>query len=223
MPRNRKAPLSRERVLAAALALADRDGVEQLSMRNLAENLQVEAMSLYRHVANKEAILDGIVDAVVGEITLPPLPRPSSPRAWKNWLRKRCLAAHEVLLRHPWATMLLLSRINTGPNMLAYADATLGCLRSAGFPLREVDAAWQTLDSYVYGFTLILLNFPIPQEEYADKAREFSPVFAEGNYPHLAALSELITTRRYDGITPFAYGLDLLLDALERSRKKRQA
>jgi AcrR family transcriptional regulator len=135
-PKARRAPLSKERVLHAAVALADEIGIVSLSMRRLGEALQVEAMSLYKHVANKEDILNGIVDIVVAEIDVPAL-----TGDWKAAMRRRSSSAHQVLLRHPWATMLLLSRANVGPAMLRYVDATLGCLREAGFSYAMADHA----------------------------------------------------------------------------------
>src|SRR4028119_1439853 len=120
--------LSRERVLRAAVCLADEGGIESLSMRKLAQDLGVKAMSLYNHVANKDDLLDGIVDIVVSEIEVPNL-----GVDWKTAMRGRAMSAHEVLLRHPWSTMPLVSRVNVGPAMLRYVDATRGCLRGAGF------------------------------------------------------------------------------------------
>jgi AcrR family transcriptional regulator len=129
-------PLCTERVLRAALKLADAGGTQALTMRRLGQDLGVEAMSLYKHVANKDAILDGIVDLVVGEITLP-----AAGEDWKSAMRRRAISAHEVLVRHPWACGLLLSRINLGPAMLRYVDATLGSLRAAGFSSELADYA----------------------------------------------------------------------------------
>src|SRR5262249_42115808 len=120
----RRTPLSRERVLQAAVKLADEIGVEALVMRRLGDQLGAEAVALYRHVASKDDILDGIVDIVAGEIELPAV-----GGDWKHAMRGRATSAHEVLLRHPWATMLLVSRANVGPAMLRYVDATIGCLR----------------------------------------------------------------------------------------------
>ena len=121
-------PLSRERVFLAALRLADAEGLEALSMRNLAQELGVKAMSLYNHIKNKDDLIDAIVDIVVGEIEVPDF-----KLDWKTAMRQRAISAHEVLLRHPWATMPIVSRINVGPAMLRYVNATLGCLHEADF------------------------------------------------------------------------------------------
>ena len=164
----RKTPLTPEKVLAAALRMADEDGIESLSMRNLAQALKVEAMSLYNHVPGKEKILDGLVELVVGEIEVP-----SAGGDWRAAMRRRAMSAHVVLMRHPWATMLFVSRANIGPNMLRYVDGTIGCLREAGFSYPMADHAWTAVDAYVYGFTLHKLNFPFEPSEYASVAASF--------------------------------------------------
>jgi len=154
-------PLSRDRILQAAIRLADEGEIESLSMRRLAEELGVKAMSLYNHVANKSDILFSIVDIVVSEIEVPDL-----KIDWKTAIRRRSLSAHEVLLRHPWTAMELMSRINVGPAMLSYIDATLGCFREAGFSYEMADHAWNAIDSHICGFTLQKLNFPVEVTEY---------------------------------------------------------
>lgn len=215
-PRPRKKPLSREQVLKTALRLADRDGVDSLSMRKLARALHVEAMSLYHHVANKEDLLDGLVELAVSEIELPEI-----GGNWKMAMRQRALSAHEVLMRHGWATQLIVSRVNVGPAMLAYIDATVGCLREAGFSWALTDHAWNAIDSYVYGFTLQKLNFPFAPDEYASAAHEFLPMIPEDRYPYMRAMSIELIEGRHDGINEIELGLDLLLDGLERLRKAR--
>ena len=156
----RRARLSRERVLRAAITLADHSGLESLTMRRLGQELGVEAMSLYNHVANKDDILDGIVDLVLGDIEVPP-----TGTDWKTAMRQRAISAHEVLLAHPWAAMLIMSRFNIGPGMTRYLDATLGRLRDGGFSIEGALDAWHTLDSHLYGFTLQELNLPFEVEE----------------------------------------------------------
>jgi AcrR family transcriptional regulator len=210
----RRAPLSRERVLQAALAMADADGLEALSMRNLASALKVEAMSLYNHVANKEEILDGIVDLVAGEIELPAI-----GGDWRDAMRARARSAHAVLMRHPWATMLFVSRINVGPNMIVYVERTIGCLREAGFSWPMADHAWNTLDAYLYGFTLHRLNFPFDPAEYAPAAKEFLPLIPPERFPYLNGMSQEIIAGRHDGVQHLELGLELLLDGLERMRR----
>lgn len=203
--------LTREEVLRAAVRLADEQGIEALSMRKLGQALGVEAMSLYNHVANKEEILDGIVDLVVGEIALPE----SAPPDWKQAMRKRAITAHEVLLRHPWATMLLLSRANVGPAMLRYVDATIGCLREAGFSFTMADHAWNALDSYIYGFTLQKLNFPFQPEEYAQVAESYIAMIPEAEYPHLHGMTQEIISGNHHGLHELNLGLDLILQGLD--------
>ena len=208
-PSAKRGPLSREEVLSAALLLADRDGIDKLSMRRLGQELQVEAMSLYRHVANKEEILDGIVDLVVAEMDVPEV-----GGEWRAELRKRAHSAHEVLLRHPWAPLLLISRVNVGPAMLRFIDATLGCLMNAGFSPATADHAWNAIDNHVYGYTLQKLNFPFEPEEYAAAATEFLPMIPASTYPHLHLLSQKVIAGEHDGLHDFSFGLDMILDGL---------
>jgi AcrR family transcriptional regulator len=203
-------PLSRERVLLAALRLADAEGLEALSMRNLAQELGVKAMSLYNHVKNKDDLIDGIVDIVVGEIEVPDF-----KLDWKTAMRRRAISAHEVLLRHPWATMPIVSRINIGPAMLRYVDATLGCLHEAGFSLEMADHIWNAMDSHIYGFTLQELNFPVEVENYSEAAQEGLPLIPAEQYPYMNDLTHEVIERRYDGLHDFEFGLDLILNGLE--------
>jgi AcrR family transcriptional regulator len=203
-------PLSRERVLLAALRLADAEGLEALSMRNLAQELGVKAMSLYNHVKNKDDLIDGIVDIVVGEIEVPDF-----KLDWKTAMRRRAISAHEVLLRHPWATMLIVSRINVGPAMLRYVDATLGCLHEAGFSLEMADHIWNAMDSHIYGFTLQELNFPVEAENYSKAAKEGLPLIPAEQYPYMNYLTHEVIGRRYDGLHDFEFGLDLILNGIE--------
>lgn len=211
-PRPRaRAPLSRDRVLATAVTLADRGGLELLSMRKLAGALRVEAMSLYHHVANRDDLLDGMVERVVSEIEAP---TPGVP--WKEALRRRSLSAHEVLLRHPWATALLMSRINVSHAMLHYIDATVGCLRQAGFSIALADRAWNALDCYIYGFTLHAQKFPVDPEEYAGAAEHFLPMLPPEKYPYMREMAEKVADGSHDGRMDFGFGLELILDGLER-------
>ncbi|MHC4846873.1 MAG: TetR/AcrR family transcriptional regulator C-terminal domain-containing protein [Planctomycetota bacterium] len=204
-------PLSRERVIRAAVELADTAGIDALSMRRLGQTLGVEAMSLYTHVANKDEILDGMVDAVAAEIELPQAGAP-----WKDAMRRRGVSAHEVLMRHAWATQLIVSRVNVGPAMLRYVDSTIGKLRQAGFAVPMVDHAWNAMDSYIYGFTLQKLNFPIAPEEYSDAAEEYLPQLPTGAYPYLVEMSKAVIDGSHDGLHEFTFGFDLVLDGLER-------
>lgn len=211
--RTRRAALTAEKVLRTAARLADKKGLEALSMRTLASTLKVEAMSLYHHVASKEALLDGLVDLVVGELGLP-----EKGGDWQIGMRRRAVRAHEVLMAHPWATMLFVARVNVGPNMLRYVDHTLGCLREAGFSWKLADHAWNTLDAYTYGFTLQRLNFPLEPGQYASAAKQFLPMIPPANFPHLHGLSIEVIEGRHDGLQQFGLGLDLLLSGLEQLR-----
>ncbi|MGE0432810.1 MAG: TetR/AcrR family transcriptional regulator [Planctomycetota bacterium] len=215
-PRSRRrAPLSRERVLEHAVRIADADGIEAVSMRNVAAALRVEAMSLYHHVKNKDDLLDGMVEIVAAGIELP-----TPGKNWQEQMRRRATSAHAVLTKHPWAALLLMSRVNVGPVMLRYVDATLGCLLGAGFSHAMADRVWNTLDSFVYGFTLQSLHFPFAPDEYADAAAEFMPQLPMEQYPHLAGLSMEVMSGRHDGLHDLSFGLDLLLDGMERLRRR---
>lgn len=210
----RTRPVTRERVLRSAIVLADKHGLEALTMRALGEALGVQAMSLYNHVKNKDDVLDGIMDLVVSEIDVP-----CSTDGWREAMRKRALSAHAVLLRHPWACGQL-ARANTGPAMLRYVDATLGVLHAAGFSLEEADRAWNTLDSHIFGFTIQKLNFPFEVGDYATVAAGYLPFLSKADYPAMHALTTRVAAGRYDGVHDLEYGLDLILDGLERQLKR---
>lgn len=206
----RRAPLSRERVLRAAVALADESGIESLTMRRLGQELGVEAMSLYKHVANKDDILDGIVDLVLGDIDVPP-----TGTQWKTAMRARAISAHQVLLSHPWAAMLVMSRFNIGPGMTRYLDATLGRLREGGFSIEGALDAWHTLDSHIYGFTLQELNLPFEVEETRNVSAAVLGQLSADAYPHVVeVITRIMQTGREEN---FEFGLDLILDGLERT------
>jgi Tetracyclin repressor-like, C-terminal domain/Bacterial regulatory proteins, tetR family len=207
-------PLSRELVLRTALRLADEGGIESLSMRKIAQELGVQAMSLYNHVENKDDIIDGIVDMVVGEIEVPDL-----GVDWKTAMRRRSISAHTVLLRHPWSTMPLVARVNVGVAMLRYVDATLGCLREAGFSFRMSDYAWNAIDSHIYGFTLQELNFPFEQADYGKAAQQGLALIPVDKYPYLNQLTHHVIDGDYDGIHDFEFGLELILNGLESLRQ----
>jgi AcrR family transcriptional regulator len=206
----RRPPLSRERVLRAAVALADQSGIESLTMRRLGQELGVEAMSLYNHVANKDDILDGIVDLVLSDIDVP-----ATGTGWKTAMRQRSISAHEVLLAHPWAAMLIMSRFNIGPGMTRYLDATLGRLREGGFSIEGALDAWHTLDSHLYGFTLQQLNLPFGVEETQQVSADVLGQLPAREYPHVVeVITEIMQSGREED---FEFGLDLILDGLERT------
>ena len=213
----RRAPLTKERVLRAAVDLADRDGIEALSMRKLGQELGVEAMALYRHVRNKDDILDGIVDLVFSEIELP-----SGRGTWKTAMRRRAMSAHEALLRHPWAPSMMQSRTKPGPATMRHHDSVLGSLRNAGFTLVMAAHAVSVIDGYVYGFALQEINIPLQSREQVAEVGEGILRQLGDEYPHLA---EMITKHAmkpgYAYGDEFEFGLDLILDGLERLRKAR--
>jgi AcrR family transcriptional regulator len=206
--------LSRERVLRAAIVLADTGGIDSLTMRKLGQELEVEAMSLYNHVANKDDILDGIVDLVFSEIALP------SDRAdWKTAMRKRAISAREALLRHPWAPSLMQSRTRPGPATLRHHDSVLGSLRKAGFTLVMAAHAVSVIDGYVYGFALQQINIPLRTPEQVAEVGENIFRRLAGEYPHLAEMIiEHAMKPGYDYAEEFEFGLDLILDGLGRLR-----
>jgi AcrR family transcriptional regulator len=215
-----RTPLTKQRVLRAAVTLADRGGVGSLSMRKLAQELGVEAMSLYHHVANKGEILDGIVDVVFSEIDLP-----TGEADWKAAMRQRAISAREALQRHPWATGLMESRSTPGPANLRHHDAVLGVLRRAGFPVGLAAHAYSLLDSYVYGFALQEASLPFSTaEETAELAEAIMAEFPADAYPHLTELTvEHVLAPGYDYGNEYLFGLDLILDGLERARDRQGA
>jgi AcrR family transcriptional regulator len=205
-------PVTRERALRAAMALADAGGLEELTMRRLAQELGVEAMSLYHHVPNKDAILDGMVDLVFAEIELP-----RAELDWTTALRRRTASVREVLVRHRWALRILESRATPGPTTLAHHDAVLGCLRRAGFSVPLAARAYAVLDSYVFGFVHTELTLPF--QNNAETVEVAQAIFAQlpaGAFPHLVELTkEHVLRPGYAYGNEFGFGLDLILDGLE--------
>lgn len=210
--RPKREPLSRERVVAAAIALADEKGEAGVTMRAVAAGLGVEAMSLYNHVAGREDILGGMVDAVFGEIDLP-----ASTTDWKQALRDRAASARTVLRRHPWAVGLLDSRKEPGPATLRHHDAVLGVLREGGFSVAMATRAFSVIDSYLYGFVIQELSLPFTSSAELDGvAGDILRDLPTDTYPHLAeVVTEQILTPGYDSTVEFEFGLDLILDALQ--------
>jgi AcrR family transcriptional regulator len=207
-------PLSRERVLLAAVAFADDHGIESLSMRKLAQAVGVEAMSLYNHVANKTDLLDGMIDVVFGEIELP-----SGEDSWKTAMRRRAITVRTVLSRHRWAIGLMESRTSPGPATLRHHDAVLGCLRDAGFSLELAAHAYAVLDSYIYGFALQERGLPFDTpEQTAALAQVIMAQFPADEYPHLAEFTfEYVLKPGYDYGDEYEFGLDLILDGLQKA------
>jgi AcrR family transcriptional regulator len=211
MTAQRRTPLSRERVLQTAIGLADEGGIESVSMRKLGRALGVEAMSLYNHVANKDDLLDGIVDLVMSEFELP-----SASDPWSASIRRAAISAHQALLRHPWACSLIMSRFR--PARVRYIEWILGRLREAGFSAETTYHAYHALDSHILGFTLWELGHSVDSEELRDAAEAFLrqlpvdelPYFVEHVHQHLAGSMQ--------DDEEFEFGLDLILEGLERAR-----
>lgn len=208
-------PLTRDRVLAAAMALADREGMAALTMRSLAADLGVGPMAIYHHVANKEEVLDGIVDLVFAEIAVP---QPGSP--WRAALRERATSARAALARHPWAIPLMDSRAVPGPATLRQHEAVIGTLREGGFSVAHAATAYSLLDSYLYGFALQESAMPFNgPEEVPEVAEAILQQMEPEAFPYLEELAaQHVLQPGYDYGTEFEVGLDLVLDALERLR-----
>ena len=206
-----RVPLSRDRVLRGAIAVADAGGIAALTIRTLAQELGVKPMSVYHYVANKDEILDGIVDLVFSEFELP---EPGGD--WRKQMRRRADSAREVLRRHPWATVLLQSRLNAGPATLRHHNAVIGALRGAGFTVEQTAHAFALIDSYLYGFAMSETALPIHgPESVADLAEMMVQRFPVDEYPHLFEFTtQHIMRPGYDFGAEFEFGLNLILDAL---------
>jgi AcrR family transcriptional regulator len=210
-------PLSRERVLLAAVALADQGGAEALSMRKLAQELGVVPMALYKHVASKDELLDGMVDVVLGEIDPPP-----SGTDWKTAIRQRVLSARRALLRHPWASRVIESRADATPTVLEYMDSMIGIFRAGGFSIDLTHHAMHAMGSRLLGFSQELFDdtADLGAEQAAALLRQLA-----GRHPNIAELVTAITHdqgsvvgRGCDDQFEFEFALDLMLDGLERLR-----
>ena len=214
-----RARLSKERVLEAAMALAAREGIESLTMRKLADELGAGAMSLYHYVPNKEQLLDGMVDIVFSEIELPP-----TDIEWKAAMRKRALSTRAALARHPWAIGLMEGRTHHGLANLRLHNAVLGCLRAAGFSLEMTVHAYSVQDAYIYGFALQEQDMSSESaDDFAAEAQrqmhEYQAVLAD--FPHLIeVVGGYVAKSGYDYGTEFLFGLDLILDGLDKHREE---
>lgn len=206
-------PLSRDRVLKAAVALADKEGLEGLSMRRLAGEFGVVPMALYKHVANKDDMLDGMVDVVFTEIALP-----HPEEDWKTAMRRRAVSARQVLGRHRWAIGLTESRMKPGVTNLRHHDSVIGSLRNAGFPIALAIHAYSTMDSYIYGFALQEQQLPFEgSDDAGDVAEGILQQFPVGEYPYLAeTIAEVLNRSGWKYADEFGFGLELILDGLER-------
>jgi AcrR family transcriptional regulator len=213
-PKTRR-PLTRERVLEAAIRLADEAGIESLSMRKLGQELGVEAMSLYNHVQNKDEVLDGIVEAVVREVELP-----SDEKDWKAALRRHAISSHDALMRHSWAAGLWWRRAE-GRDRMRGAEFMLSTLREAGFSEGLTYHGYHVLVGHILGFTLQAQSFPIESREELQKlAAEFLQDFPADEFPYLAEHIRQHVDPGESDEGAFEFGLDLILDGLERLRDR---
>ena len=205
----RRPRVSHEQVLDAALALADAGGLAAVTMASVGARLGVEAMSLYRHIGNKEEMLDGLVDRVFAEIEVP-----VDSRDWRDALRRRAVSAHAALQRHPWAIGLMESRSQPGPATLGHHDAMTGILLRAGFDGRRLVRVYNVLDSYIYGFALQEATLPFSSpEEMASMSEQMLAAVADA-YPNLATVRRELVGSGFDYADEFEAGLDIILDAL---------
>ena len=215
----RRAPLTRDRVIAAAVEAADRGGVEAISMRRLGQDLGVEAMALYRHVRNKDDLLDGVLDEIVGQLVASPVAREPAT-FWTDALRARVMAARGVMLRHPWARRVLEDRGTARPAIIAYVDALLGIMVDGGLSMDLAHHALHVMGSRIYGFSQDLLD-----DAPVEPGIATDPILADAmaaRYPYVAALARSVS---HDGVlgpcdddVEFVFGLELILDGLERLR-----
>ncbi len=205
--------LTRDRVVRAAVALADQDGIDALTMRRLGEAVGVEAMSLYNHIASKEDLLDGMVDLIFSEIDL----TAGDDRDWKSAMRQRALSAREVLARHRWAIGLVDSRSSPGPATMRHFDDALRCLRNAGFSVEMTVHAYGIIYSYVYGFVVQTLS----RDARSDQAQQILELTGSDRYPSAREITEYMLRAGDDNTHQFESGLDLILNGLESALRTR--
>jgi AcrR family transcriptional regulator len=208
----RRAPVDRDRALARALAVADHEGLDAVTMRRLARELGIEAASLYHYVSGKDEILDGLVDMVSAEIELP-----SRTQGWQPAIRERAHNTRAVLRRHSWAVALMASRTTPGPATLRLLDAGIGCFREGGFPVERAAHAISVVDSYVHGFVLQEVNLPFRNEaELTAMTGAIMDAFPKADFPYLFELTiEHVLRPGYDYGNEFDIGLDVVLDGID--------
>jgi AcrR family transcriptional regulator len=209
--------LSRDKIVDGAIAIADKDGISNLSMRKLADKLDVEAMSLYHHIKSKNELIEEMI-----EVVAPSIPTLETCVDWKDALRKRADLMIATLIQHPWAAHEFIAGITVGPNMLRYTDTTISYLLGAGFSYTQTDHAWKTIDSYIYGFNLQTQDFPLQPSEYKAAAEQFLPVIPKETYPYLHDMGLSIINGTHDGIQDFHFGLELILESLDRLLKNHE-
>ena len=202
--------LTRDRIINAAIAMADADGTSGLTMRKLAAELGVEAMSLYNHVKNKAELLSGMLNTVAGEFSCP------ADGPWRAALLRRAHTALDVLNRHPWAAPMFLTNAEALPNMMVYIEATFECLVRAGFGYRDADYAWNAMDAFIFGFAIKEQAFPFDPETYAEVTRANIHLIPAEIFPNFRGLAEEVMSGRHDGIQHMDFGLTMILDGLER-------
>jgi AcrR family transcriptional regulator len=217
--RRKRQTLTRERVLRAALDLADERGIDALTMRELGQRLGVDAMSLYNHVESKDDLLNGIVDLVVAEVVLP-----AGDVDWSDAMRVRATSAKSAFARHPWASQLMDSRTSSGPERLRYFDWVIGTLRRAGFSVDAAVHAFSAIDSYVYGFARQQLTMSDAGAGSPEAAEQLLADIPTDQFPHLSeVVTHYIQQGGYDPDADFAFGLTLILDGLQRLLPERPA
>ena len=209
-PRKRRT-LSAEKIVTKAMELADKDGTDALSMRKLAGSLGATAMSLYNHVDGKDQLLGLMLDRVVAKIE-----SPDTDGEWELMLRRRAHSMRHVLLRHRWASALLISRIIMSDVFMRDVNSTTGCLITAGFTYAQADWARNAIDSHIYGYTIQELSTPVQPEDYISVAKQYLPMISKTDFPFIHAAVVQIIDEKYDGKTDFDFGLDLIFDGLKR-------
>ncbi len=213
VPMPRRPALTHDRIIDMAVRVADRGGMAHVSMRNVGKELGVEAMSLYHHVASKKTLLDGLANWIFTQIELP---EPQDP--WRPAMADRAASARLVLSQHPWALSLIESRRWPGPALLRHHDAVLGCLRNNGFSVVLASHAFSAIDAYVYGFVLTELNLPLDANESVEEfVAEIQHLIPAEEYPHMVEMiTDQLLGQDYSYANEFEFGLDLILDSLER-------
>ena len=205
-------PLSRERILAAAVDVADENGIESLTMRKLGETLGFEAMSLYNHVANKDDLLDGMIDLVLAETE-----SPSAADDWDAAIRASAISVHEALRRHPWACNLLMAPGRVRPTRLRYMDLLLGRLREAGFSAETTYHAYHVLDGHIFGFSLWETSHTYTAEEVSNFVAKFAQTITVDAYPYLHEHAQQhFSEGPHREVSAFEFGLDLIVDGLKK-------
>lgn len=210
-----RAPLTRELILRRALAIIDTEGIKKLSMRSLGSGLEVEAMSLYYHVKNKDDIISGVLDLIVQEITVP-----GEDSDWRIALEQFALSARAVLRKHPWAGTLMDSHLSAGPARLHYYDSVIGTFCRAGFSIEQAARGFSLIDSYIYGFALQQAGLEAggknEESEGKDRVQEFQGSIPERSYPYLMKMTQWALENSYDPEQDFLFGINLILSGLEK-------